>query len=218
MAEKILDFAGRNIRLQKQDQIYWCYAAVVSALSKWLNNGTAGWSPCEIASWAVMKNLYQDTQSDEVKDEVCNCCQKVKPSACVDVRAVGNLSQVLPQLNITYNRMAGRPDFSTIQDEIDNDRPLLLALKAGKIGHVSMVIGYRQPKNSTGRLVLYDPSAYKIPRYQMIADLRTMSFEIPYIDLVGNFPTEKHTVSYHYINVIQNAAVPAVPAWMAFHE
>jgi hypothetical protein len=217
-----IDFASRNVDLQKQDQIAWCYASVISVLTNWLGNG-AGWSTCEIASWALWQKKFGGADvGAELFDSGCNCCKKKKPHACTTADAVSTLTPVLNHLNVTYNKMKGPPYFDTIVTEIDADRPIILELKKeGAPGHVCMIIGYRYEQlrqGTRGHVVMYDPAANLLPDIKYTVDLRTMSFEIPWADLLGNYPTSKHVVSFYYKNLVLNGGVPGAEAWMRFHE
>lgn len=217
MPEKTIDFASKNVTLDKQDELAWCYASLVSIVSKWLNNGN-GWSPCQIASWAMVQNLFLGDQSDVVQERACNCCQKNKPNACKTVTAISKLRPVLNHLGMAYNQMAGPPSFTTLRKQIDLDRPVILALvRAGGPGHVSMVIGYKWPHGTPSKVIIYDPAANNLPVYKHIVDLQTMSFEIPYSDLLGKFPTARHTVGFHYINLALAGALTAAPDWAVYH-
>src|ERR1700730_3699369 len=194
MPSKTIDFASKNVDLDKQDELAWCYAAIVSVVTNWLTNG-AGWSPCQIASWAMVQNLCVGDQPEATQERACNCCQKNKPNACKTVTAVTPVGPLLDHLGITRNRMVGPPSFNTLRQQIDHDLPVILALvRDGGAGHVSMVIGYDWPHATPSKVVIYDPAAINLPAYKHLVDLRTMSFEIPYSTLLARFPNARHSV------------------------
>lgn len=215
MASKTLDFAGKRIALQKQDQLAWCYAAVVSVVSHWLTNN-AGWTPCQIVSWAMVQNLRLGAQAVAVQTAACNCCGRAKPHACLTATAVSKLRPVLTHLNIAYNRIPGAPGMRAVKKEIDADRPILLALAkvGGGPGHVSLIVGYN---DTTSKFVIFDPAANVIPVYKDRTDLRTMCFEVTPEELQGRFPTARHRVDGRYINLILGGGGLTAPlAWAVY--
>jgi hypothetical protein len=217
MPSKTIDFASKNVDLDKQDEVAWCYAAILSVLSNWLTNN-AGWSPCQIVSWAMVQNLAVGSQPEATQERACNCCQKNKPHACKTATAVSRIQPVLTALGIGYNRLAGPPSFNTIKAQIDLDRPVILGMvREGSPGHVALVIGYDWPRTSASTVTIYDPAAVNIPRYRHLVNLRTMSFTIPYRDLLGSYPTARHKVGHHYVNLALAGALNAAPGWAAYH-
>lgn len=217
-----IDFSSRNVTLKKQAQLAWCYAAVISIVSNWLNNNQ-GWSPCQIASWAIWHNRFNEANMDQITlDTICNCCQKNKPNACKTAEAVSPISPVLDHLNIVYTSNRGMMDFHTVANEIDNDRPVIMTFKRKSgAGHASLLIGYEYgfQRQGIGKLKIYDPAANNLPNYKHSVDLQTMTFELCFTDIVlGGYPTSKHKLSRYYTNLTLGVGgLTAPPNWAVYH-
>lgn len=81
MAQNRIDFEGQGVELNKQAELAWCYAAVISIVSRLLS-GAQGWDPCQIVSANLVEKLYLGDAPDQTKDDACNCCQKNEPKVC----------------------------------------------------------------------------------------------------------------------------------------
>jgi hypothetical protein len=224
MASGRIDFASRGVRLKKQKELAWCYAAVASIVSNWLNNNR-GWYPCQIVARNLEEKLLMTGATAVAKAGACNCCAKRRPAACTGVYAVGRVSEVMGYLGITYHRGNGMPTSDTVAAEINAGRPIMIALtRKGGAGHVALLIGYDDtPRDGdldrTDMYTLYDPAALNIPIFKERVDGETMTLNLTHAELYARYPTPKYQVQYHYINLaLGGGGLNAPPAWATLEE
>lgn len=218
-----LDFATRGVALKKQDELAWCYAAVLSIVSHWLTNG-GGWDPCQIVAANLEDKLGLTNESNIVKDKACNCCQKKTPSECTGIFAVGKIDDSLRRLNVLFHRGRDSPTSDVVIQEINNNRPILVAFaRPGRPGHVAMIVGYDDSPRAndpdrTDMLTLYDPAAVNVPGFSQRADPRTMTFQLTLGELYSQYPTPSFELKYHYIQLaLGGGGLAQPPAWAVFH-
>jgi hypothetical protein len=215
-------------QLAKQDELAWCYASVISVVTAYLNNG-AGWTPCQIASWAVNNNRFGGEADQHTLADVCNCCKasNKRSAYCKGVEAVSPLATVMNHLNVTYTSTKGNLSWPTLQAEVDAGRPILLAFvrNDNKPGHVAMIVGYEQlphdpthpERGSTAYAIVFDPAGQNTA-FNDTLDNATWTLRVKLIDLLSAYPmgNGKWSIGSYYTNLQQNPALPAAPAWAVF--
>jgi hypothetical protein len=225
MAHNAIDFGSRGVVLQKQAELAWCYAAVISIVSNWLTNNN-GWNPCQIVAANLEVKLGVTQVPDTSKQNACNCCRKNKPSACTGVYAVGGIGPTCNRMGITYHRGNGMPSSALVAQEIDNNRPVLVALARsdGNAGHVALIIGYDDAprpgdNDRTDMFTLYDPAAINIPIFNGRVNVNSMTLMLTMNELYAKYPSPKYSVKNHYTQLaLAPAGLTPPPNWAVFQD
>jgi hypothetical protein len=215
--------------LAKQDELAWCYASIISVIAAYLNAGQT-WQPCAIAAWAVNENVFYGGADPHLLESACNCCKgsNQRPENCTGANAVSPLGPVFAALNITYTRTAGdKLIWPTVTTEIDANRPIVVAFVRydGKPGHAAMIIGYELVPNKAGHpgsgttpyVIIFDPAAQNTD-YSATLHNPTWSVKVKFNDIFASYPKDngRYKLGPYYTNFVQNAPLPASPAWAVF--
>jgi hypothetical protein len=135
-------------QLDQQGCGEWCWASVAVAVGRFYKDSNCPGKQCQLVSSILQVG----------KDCCGNCdCSAGSLDACNQPQ---NLGFVLGQIGHCRDGTDGLPsmEFSEIQDEIDNGRPIAVSIKwqePAAPGHAIVIYGYTPDRN----LVIADPKA-----------------------------------------------------------
>jgi len=125
-----------------QEQTQWCWAACADMVLHYYGN--SGVRQCDFANW-----LFGQT----------GCCASPSSPVCNQPCAVNDVQRVYTQWGILSAPSSGTVPFSTLEFEINGDRPVEVAYAwTGGGGHVAVVSGW--DRNATGPFVRINDPAY----------------------------------------------------------
>lgn len=115
-----------NVPQIKQEQSLWCWAACAEMVLHYYGN--AGVRQCDFANWLFGQS---------------GCCSSPSSSVCNRTCVVADVQRVYTQWGIRCSLTNGTVSFSTLQFEINGDRPVEVAYQwEGGGGHVAIVRGW----------------------------------------------------------------------------
>lgn len=131
-----------NVPQIAQEQTQWCWAACADMVLHYYGN--TGIRQCELANWLF---------------GLPGCCSNPSSSLCNRPCQVADVSRVFMNYGVRSSGGNGTVSFSTLQFELNGDRPVEVAYSwNGGGGHVAIVRGWDQ--NSTGPFLRVNDPAY----------------------------------------------------------
>ena len=144
-----------DVPFHRQNTIVWCWAATIAMIGEYVTGHSA--EDCEVLS------AY-----DRAFGGPGNCCEF--PRRCTRTGSSQEMKFILGNIFGMSGYHHVRPlRFREIMNEIDNDRPFIVALRSSFSGHVVVVSGYKAPK----KVIILDP----------ISGRHVISYE----ELIGGF-------------------------------